>query len=289
MIAHEQPLRARRRAGGRRAARAGLQPAVPLRAARNRQDPPAAGDRATTYRTHDAAADGCATRPPRRSPASFRHALQTSAISDLQAPLSLGSTCCSSTTSHFLNNKKRSAEEFLFTIDELIGSGAQVVLSGDRPPAAMPFLGRPPAGATSRAGSWSSSSSPDRAARLAILRKRAPQTRSDRAGQRRCSSYLARARHRQHPHARGRARPRPRLRLPDPAADHDRAGRARARQPPGRPAQRPDALRRDALRSSGSRPTFHALSSSARATSPRPNAAARSSMLARSPCTSAAS
>ena len=54
VIGAGEPLRPRRRAGRRRAARPGLQPALPVRAARRRQDPPAAGDRQLRRALHHA-------------------------------------------------------------------------------------------------------------------------------------------------------------------------------------------------------------------------------------------
>ena len=64
-----QPLRPRRRAGRRRAARPGLQPALPPRRARARQDAPAPRHRAATS-TATAAGCACATPRSRSSPAS---------------------------------------------------------------------------------------------------------------------------------------------------------------------------------------------------------------------------
>ena len=43
----------------------------------------------------------------------------------------------------FLESKERTAEEFLYTIEAALTAGAQVVLSADRPPAAMPLLHAP--------------------------------------------------------------------------------------------------------------------------------------------------
>ena len=64
-----QPPRPRRGAGGRRASRSGLQPAVPARSARPRQDPPAARHRQLRPRVRRRR-PASATRPSRPSPTS---------------------------------------------------------------------------------------------------------------------------------------------------------------------------------------------------------------------------
>jgi chromosomal replication initiator protein len=72
----------------------------------------------------------------------------------------------------FLENKERTAEEFLYTIEAALGAGAQVVLSADRPPGAMPLLHAPLKGRF-EGGLLVEVAAPDRAARLAILRRKA--------------------------------------------------------------------------------------------------------------------
>jgi chromosomal replication initiator protein len=72
----------------------------------------------------------------------------------------------------FLESKDKTAEEFLYTLDAVLNAGGQVILSADRPPAAMPQLharlkGRFESGLLVDVGG------PDLPARLAILRKHA--------------------------------------------------------------------------------------------------------------------
>ena len=109
------------------------------------------------------------------------------------------------------------AEEFLYTIEAALNAGAQVVLSADRPPSAMPLLARSAEGPLR-----------GRAARRPRSRPTMPHAARDpaqagRAGRRRARPprrpRAARAAgRRQRPLARERAGPRPRLCLPHPAA-----------------------------------------------------------------------
>ncbi len=72
----------------------------------------------------------------------------------------------------FLESKERTAEEFLYTIEAALNSGAQVVLAADRAPSAMPLLHAPLKGRF-EGGLLAELSAPDQAARLAILRRQA--------------------------------------------------------------------------------------------------------------------
>ena len=70
----------------------------------------------------------------------------------------------------FLENKERTAEEFLYTIEAALNAGAQVVLSADRPPAAMPLLHAPLKGRF-EGGLLVELAAPGQAVRRAILRR----------------------------------------------------------------------------------------------------------------------
>ncbi len=79
---------------------------------------------------------------------------------------------------HFLAQKKRSTEEFLFTLDDLIESGSQVLLSAESAPGSFSLPG-------SRlqdrlhSGLVAEIEPPDFATRLAVLHKQAPQLVDD--------------------------------------------------------------------------------------------------------------
>jgi chromosomal replication initiator protein len=72
----------------------------------------------------------------------------------------------------FLESKERTSEEFLYTIEAALSAGAQVVLSADRPPGAMPLLHAPLKGRF-EGGLLVELTPPDQATRLAILRRQA--------------------------------------------------------------------------------------------------------------------
>jgi chromosomal replication initiator protein len=72
----------------------------------------------------------------------------------------------------FLERKERTSEEFLYTIEAAITGGAQVVLSADRPPAAMPLL-HAPLKDRFEGGLLVELGAPDHATRMAILRRQA--------------------------------------------------------------------------------------------------------------------
>jgi len=103
----------------------------------------------------------------------FRHALQTSTLTAFKDTYRSANVLLIDDID-FFNNKKRSTEEFLFTVDELIGSNGQVVLSGNVSPADMPFLGDR-LQERLQCGLVTKLDQPDPPARFAILRKRAPQ------------------------------------------------------------------------------------------------------------------
>jgi chromosomal replication initiator protein len=71
---------------------------------------------------------------------------------------------------HFLERKNKTAEEFLFTLDAIAGTGAQVVLTGDRSPHSMPSLGQN-LKERFQGGLVVELERPDRETRLTILRK----------------------------------------------------------------------------------------------------------------------
>ena len=71
----------------------------------------------------------------------------------------------------FLEGKDKTAEEFFYTVDSIINSGAQLVLSADRPPSAMPLL-HSPLKERFESGLLVDIAAPDPALKLAVLRKR---------------------------------------------------------------------------------------------------------------------
>ena len=90
----------------------------------------------------------------------------------------------------FLESKERTAEEFLYTIEAALNAGAQVVLSADRPPSAMPLLHAPLKGRF-EGGLLVELAAPDQAARLAILRRQAGPDADDAHRQRRARAACA--------------------------------------------------------------------------------------------------
>ena len=72
----------------------------------------------------------------------------------------------------FLESKDRTAEEFLYTLESALHAGAQVALSADRLPSAMPLLNAPLKGRF-EGGLLVELTPPAYAVRLAILRRRA--------------------------------------------------------------------------------------------------------------------
>jgi len=71
----------------------------------------------------------------------------------------------------FLEGKDKTAEEFFYTADSIINSGAQLVLSADRPPSAMPLLHNRLKDRF-ESGLLVEIAPPDAALKLAVLRKR---------------------------------------------------------------------------------------------------------------------
>jgi chromosomal replication initiator protein len=71
----------------------------------------------------------------------------------------------------FLEGKDKTAEEFFYTADSIINSGAQLVLSADRPPSAMPLM-HSRLKERFESGLLVEITPPDAALKLAILRKR---------------------------------------------------------------------------------------------------------------------
>ena len=133
-----QPLRPRRRAGGRRAARPGLQPALPPRPARARQDPPAPRDRqlrpalrlagcASATRRSRSSRPSSSTPSARRRTGDFKDDFRSAdvvLIDDVQ----------------FLAGRTKTREEFFHTFNALLDSGRQLVLTSDRTPEDLPDL-----------------------------------------------------------------------------------------------------------------------------------------------------
>jgi chromosomal replication initiator protein len=71
----------------------------------------------------------------------------------------------------FLEGKDKTAEEFFYTADSIINSGAQLILSADRPPSAMPLL-HSRLKERFESGLPVEIAQPDAALKLAVLRKR---------------------------------------------------------------------------------------------------------------------
>jgi chromosomal replication initiator protein len=71
----------------------------------------------------------------------------------------------------FLEGKDKTAEEFFYTVDSIINSGAQLVLSADRPPSAMPLL-HSRLKERFESGLLVDIAAPDPVLKLAVLRKR---------------------------------------------------------------------------------------------------------------------
>jgi chromosomal replication initiator protein len=71
----------------------------------------------------------------------------------------------------FLEGKDKTAEEFFYTVDSIINDGAQLVLSADRPPSAMPLLHNR-LKERFESGLLVDISVPEPALKLAVLRKR---------------------------------------------------------------------------------------------------------------------
>jgi chromosomal replication initiator protein len=71
----------------------------------------------------------------------------------------------------FLEGKNKTAEEFFYTIDSILNGGAQLVLSADRPPSAMPLL-HSQLKERFESGLLVDIAAPDPVLKLAVLRKR---------------------------------------------------------------------------------------------------------------------
>ena len=152
-----QPLRPRRRPRRRRAARRGLQPALPPRRAGARQDPSAGRDRRLLPRP-----------PPRRSPSTTRPPSGSPASSSPPCAPTGPSASRSATAAldalliddvQFLEGKPRTEEEFFHTFNALFAS-RQADRPLERPAAERPLAARPAPARPLRMGARASSSSP---------------------------------------------------------------------------------------------------------------------------------
>ncbi len=133
-----QPARPRRRAGRRRGALGGLQPALPPRPSRARQDPPAGGDRQLPA-APTPPASASATRPPSRSPTSSSRALKSAGAEAFKARYRDIDVLLIDDV-QFLEGKPATEEEFFHTFNALYESGSQLVLSADRIPSELSTL-----------------------------------------------------------------------------------------------------------------------------------------------------
>ena len=279
-----QPLRARRLAGGRRAARAGLQPAVHLRATRSRQDTPAPGDRQLRLALRERADRALRERrdvhqPVPRAPSSTTGSRPSSSAT-------ARSTCCCSTTSS--SSRTRSApRRSSSTRSRPRSTPAHRSCSprtGHRPPCRLlhaPLQGTVRGRATGRARRRRAR--PCGAPSSGALA--GPE--ADRAHRQRSAGPARPARRRQRALARERARPRACIRIADPAAP-DRSSwpsRSLAAIAP----QITRGIGHDPLHRAHPGPHLTRSARSSRTPLPRPGATVRLSMLARSPCTCAAS
>ena len=188
----------------------GLQPALHLRPARPRQDPPAALDRqlrARARRRHDRPLhDRRGLHRPLRRRAPGRRRWRRS------RPPTAASTSCSSTTSSSSQSKAKTEQEFFHTFNALHEAGAQLVLTSDRLPRDMDAL-EDRLRERFEAGLVTDVRPPDRATRLTVLRKRVAAGRRRRASTDAALELIADRVDDEHPRARGRADPRRRLRL----------------------------------------------------------------------------
>ena len=133
-----EPLCPCRRAGGGRDAGTGLQPALPLRATRRRQDTSSSGDRLLYRRSQTQPRRPLLDR--RDLHQRFHQRAQARPHRGVQEHLPADATCCCSTTPSSSMARRKTAEEFFHTIDTAIASGCQVAITADRPPSAMPLL-----------------------------------------------------------------------------------------------------------------------------------------------------
>ena len=137
VIGERQQARPRRRPGRRRGSLGGLQPALPARPARARQDPPAGGDRqlpagqrpglSVRYTTAESFTNEFVVALKSAGAEAFKtryRDLDVLLIDDVQ----------------FLEGKPATEEEFFHTFNALYESGSQLVLSADRIPSELSTL-----------------------------------------------------------------------------------------------------------------------------------------------------
>ena len=222
-----QPARPRRRAGGRRDARAWPTTRCSSAARPGSARPTCCTRSPTTSHEHGAGLTARYTTVEAFTD-HFVGAIQGGGLGGVQGAPTAASTCCSSTTSSSCRARP-TEQEFFHTFNAVHQAGAQLVLTSDRPPRDLEAL-EDRLRERFEAGLVCDVRPPERATRLTILRKRVAQ---DDVGEVDAGRARAdrRPRRREHPRARGRADPRRRLRLAHRPAGHRRARRRGARRP----------------------------------------------------------
>ena len=122
-----QPPRPRSRARRRRAARTGLQPPLPPRPARARQDPPPARDR-QLHRAVRRRARASATRPSRSSPTTSSPRSRSRSVERFKRTYRDADVLLIDDV-QFLASKAKTEEEFFHTFNALYETGRQLVFT----------------------------------------------------------------------------------------------------------------------------------------------------------------
>ncbi len=220
VIGEGNRARPRCRAGRRRGALGGLQPALPARPSRARQDAPAGRDRQLPRRL-GSRAGASATRPPSRFTNEFVAALRTKGASEFKRRYRDLDVLLVDDV-QFLEGKRNTEDEFFHTFNALYEGGSQLVLSADRIPSELSTL-------ETRLrdrfewGLTVAVEPPNLATRLTVLRRLVREAGARRRGR---GADRARAAHRrQRAPAPRRPHPRHRPRLAHRQAAQRRAGR----------------------------------------------------------------